>query len=206
MSEGRGIGRREFLAAAGGGLAATVLGSCMTPPMEHSAIAYNNENYIHAVYWLDKHIEENPRDAKAYYARGRSYFSLAQGMNVNHIEKAIEDYTLAIELDPKPMLLVVRGVAHHARGQLRRDLWPIKKARADFEKAKEIDENHTDAYIGLGIALTTLKKYEKAYDAIKHAKDLIKKGHKLEQFHADRIHVLEKQLRQLLGLPPVDEV
>jgi tetratricopeptide (TPR) repeat protein len=122
-----------------------------------------------AIQACDQTIGEFPRDAEAYNNRGNAY--LAKG----DFDRAIADYTKAIEIDPKDAdAYNNRSYAYHAKGDFDRaiadytkvieidpraaaaygnrgDVYEAKgdfeRAAADFTKAIEIDPKYADAYI-----------------------------------------------------------
>ncbi len=83
---------------------------------------------------------------KAYNNRGRAYAGL------NQHRKAIEDYSKAIQLDPKSAIIYNnRGAAYYELGE-------YHKAIEDYDKALELDPEHTLAKYNKEIAEKALKK------------------------------------------------
>ncbi len=77
---------------------------------------------------FDKAIEADPKNPKAYYARGFAYLTSSKDM-----KKAILDFNKAIELDPQyAQAYLMRGRAHEALGDK-------DQAKADREKALELE-------------------------------------------------------------------
>lgn len=71
-------------------------------------------------------------------------------------ERAIETYTLAIELNPKDYALYNnRGAAYHAEGE-------FQKAIADYTRAAELNPNHFSAYNNRGAAFEDVGDVERA--------------------------------------------
>ena len=82
----------------------------------------------------DARIRSNPRDAVAYRERG--YFHARK----HDLDYALKDLNQAVLFNPKdPRAFGIRGLVLHA---LKED----RKAIADFEKAIELDPEHTDLY------------------------------------------------------------
>ncbi|MGI0479732.1 protein kinase domain-containing protein [Geminocystis sp. CENA526] len=94
-------------------------------------------------------IESN-ENASGYFKTGYNYRELKQ------YEKAIIDYTKAIELDPNYIY------AYNNRGVVYENLKEYEKAIMDYTKAIELDPNYKSAYNNRGIVYGQLKEYEKA--------------------------------------------
>ena len=85
-----------------------------------------------------------------YYTRGRA--SSEKG----EVDKAIEGYTKAIELNPKfAQAYYQRGLAYARKGE-------VDKAIEDYTKAIELDPDNSDAYYNRGGAWLRLGKQDKA--------------------------------------------
>jgi tetratricopeptide (TPR) repeat protein len=100
--------------------------------------------------WNDV-IEKFPQKIPtAYYSRGIEYGDLGQW------DKAIDDYSIAIEIDPKfSDAYSNRGVAYGNLG-----LWD--KAIDDYKRAIEIDPKISMTYSDCGIAYGNLGQWDKA--------------------------------------------
>ncbi len=107
-------------------------------------------NYKKWIQCLDSLIEKFPDDFISYNSRGVSYY------NLNEIEKAIAEYTKAIELKPD------FAIAYNNRGILSNDLKEYEKAVADYNKAIELKPDFAEAYNNRGASHDDLKKNEKA--------------------------------------------
>ena len=81
-------------------------------------------------------------------------------------ESTYEDYTKAIELDPK------YAHAYFNRGFAYDELKKYEEAIADYTKAMELDPKDSDAYSNRGHAYRNLEKYEKAIADYTKAIDL----------------------------------
>ena len=95
----------------------------------------NNQN-IKSIEELNKEIELAPDKAELYIQRGQSYlFS-------NQPEKAIEDYTKALELEQKNKAEAYRGLGHTYY-----HLWQVDKVIENYTKAIELDPNFAPDYL-----------------------------------------------------------
>lgn len=148
---------------------------------------------------FDERIATNPRDAQAYIRRGQALNYMTFKMHAAHgpattwdfDSRAIEDYTVAIRLDPKAVE-AYRGRGHtkvqwNYHDEALEDLdaavaldptdaptfvdrgtarWSIQKLRPscyeDFKLAIDLDPEYAPAYAGLGRAYYTDKKYNDA--------------------------------------------
>ena len=116
---------------------------------------------------FDKSIQNNPKDATAYYNRGNSYerlgdYSLQNNftsveersesylkeIKYNYDKKnynfALKDYNKAIKLNPNDANF------YNARGQTFTNLKNYKNATADFNTAIKIKKNYAEAYNNRG--------------------------------------------------------
>jgi len=84
--------------------------------------------------------ELNPKNAKVYYNQGIAWY------NKGDYDRAISDYSKAIELNPKNAdTYNNRGIAWAKKGN-------HDRAISDFNKAIELNSKHPDAYNNRGIA------------------------------------------------------
>jgi tetratricopeptide (TPR) repeat protein len=98
-------------------------------PTEHSEV----------VALFTKAIEHNAKDAIAYYDRGLAYAA------VDKRERAIEDYSKAIEIDPMYVdALIARGKAYSSES------FDDARAMADYNKVIELDPKSARAYLARG--------------------------------------------------------
>jgi tetratricopeptide (TPR) repeat protein len=100
-------------------------------------------------------IEINYKDANAYCNRGNTYYDLRE------YKKAIENYTKAIEINPKDVNCYYyycnRGTAYY-------DLREYKKAIENYTKAIEINPKYANTYYSRGNVYRKIGKYQKAID------------------------------------------
>ena len=92
---------------------------------------YVKDNYEGAIKLYDEAIQFNPYDYFLYEKRGYCYKALKQ------YEKAIQDYSKAIELMPD--WSYTREMLYYKRGECYKALGDEVKANADFKKAKELN-------------------------------------------------------------------
>ena len=107
--------------------------------------------YDQALADYAKMISFDPTDAGLYYSRGNIYY-----YNLKNYSKAIEDFSIVIELDPSHQW------AHSNRGWC---YWRQNKydwAISDATKAIEIDAEFADAYSLLGACYNSMGQYSKA--------------------------------------------
>jgi len=85
--------------------------------------SFDKENWEDAVVEFSEVLKTNPRNALAFYYRGRSYIGLRRQSD------AIRDLAKAVELDPGLTL------AYYYRGRAYRGLGPYTEAVADLYQA-----------------------------------------------------------------------
>ncbi|MCK9374670.1 MAG: tetratricopeptide repeat protein [Syntrophobacterales bacterium] len=93
-----------------------------------------------------------PETAQELYSRGNE--DLARGQN----EKALKEYTRALELDPK------LSEAYTDRGIAYKRLNRFDLAMADFNRAIELDPKDADAYANRGLIHNTQRRYDLAQE------------------------------------------
>ena len=107
----------------------------------------NKRELLHAFSYFSNAIRTSPDFANAYYERG-----IINGL-LNYYDKAVEDFSQTLKLNPDDVAaLNNRGLAR-ARGLKQYD-----KAIGDFTKAIELDPQFAEAYDNRAIA------YQKASD------------------------------------------
>jgi tetratricopeptide (TPR) repeat protein len=94
-------------------------------------------------------IQRNPRDAGAHFHRGNAYSDKKEW------DRAIADFTRAIEIDPRDVAYLVRGNAYHDKKE-------YDRAVADYSKAIDISPRNTDAYYNRGNAFAAKQQYDEA--------------------------------------------
>jgi lipoprotein NlpI len=95
-----------------------------------------------------KAIEAEPKQAKAYYVRGRFYAEVRQP------QKAVKDLNQALALDP------AHAPAYYHRGEESFKLGRIKESAADFDKFVELSPDQAPKLWQRGISLYYAGRYE----------------------------------------------
>lgn len=111
---------------------------------------FNNKNYEEAVKYFEKYLNSTTeKNSDIYFMLGISYFQL---LNFN---KAIENYSKAIEIKETHTLYNNRGIAYA-------ELKLFNEAISDYSKAIEINPNYPLAYNNKANAEIDLKLYDEA--------------------------------------------
>jgi len=147
-------------------------------------IAFENQQYKHAIQNYDSSLNYLPNYAFAFNDRGSAnrmlekydkaiadYQKALQAdpkmaiaysnmgsveRKKNNLEAAVDDYTKAIEIDPKLV------IAYNSRGVVYKDLKEYTKAIADFNKVIELNPDYMYAYNNLGNVKFKMEQYEAA--------------------------------------------
>src|SRR5204863_1309314 len=101
-----------------------------------------------AIELATKAIEAEPKNAKAYYVRGRFYAEVRQP------QKAVKDLNQALALDP------TSAPAYYHRGEEGFKLGRIKESAADFDKFVELSPDQAPKVWQRGISLYYAGRYE----------------------------------------------
>ena len=174
--------------------------------LDHAA---DQEEMLRQVAEQDRRIRNNPKDARAYLARGEAHFKLRD------FESAIDDFTHALRLNDKlDDAYFGRGMARGRGGEidagiadlgvyLRRNpksslaytkrgiryLWKgdLDNAERDFRKALALDPRNAEAHDDLGVILAQRGEYPAAlkhFEATVSADPTYQKGfHNLALVH-----------------------
>lgn len=118
--------------------------------------ALNENNYDIAINEFTKAIEIDSTHADTFNNRGVAYEKKGE------LNKAINDYTSAIELFSKDKDKTVLAKVHYNRGSIHFNKTNYDFAIKDFTKAIELNPDFTDAYLNRGNAYFKNKKYDKA--------------------------------------------
>jgi tetratricopeptide (TPR) repeat protein len=117
--------------------------------------------YRDAVREYDRVIVAHPQDADLYYHRGNARLLAGLG------EEAYADFSIATDLAPQDATyLAARAVGRH---RVRRDL---EAARADFDRAIELDGVCYHAWYGRGLLRQEMKDLEGAEKDLRRALSL----------------------------------
>src|SRR5881397_2855046 len=101
-----------------------------------------------AIELATKAIQAEPKNAKAYYVRGRFYAEVRQP------QKAINDFNQALAFDPKSAL------PYYHRGEESFKLGRIKESAADFDKFLDLSPDQAPKLWQRGISLYYAGRYE----------------------------------------------
>jgi len=130
--------------------------------------------HLEAIDHFSAAIEMDLTSAEVFFLRGRSHYDYAvqviveeTGVGpenapvlpdeaVQHMEKAVADYTSAIELDPQ------YAKAYNNRGNARASLGDEERALQDYDTALELDDSLALAYFNRGLIHYRLGEYEDA--------------------------------------------
>ena len=104
---------------------------------------------------LDEILKADPNDRLAWLARGSVY------LKMKNSEKAISDFTQAIELDS------IHPKAYHLRGLARELAGDNDAALEDFTRALEIDPEYGAAYYSRATLLTKMGQEDAAAEDMK---------------------------------------
>ena len=113
---------------------------------------YKKKDYKDCLKFLDVFIEKEQNLAEAYSNRGIAYAKL------NKYERAIEDFSKAIALNPDD------AEAYYNRGIAYAKLNKHERAIEDYGKAIALNPNYAEAYNNRGVAYAKLNKYERAIE------------------------------------------
>lgn len=113
------------------------LTSCEKAPvtiLEQAEVDFRAGNWSHVIAACDQHLQGDPENLSAISLRGRAYLATEQ------YERAIEDFTMLIELSPEDCdPLYRRGMAYEGLGK-------SELAVADKLKARALDPFRKSAY------------------------------------------------------------
>src|SRR5207249_3593615 len=101
-----------------------------------------------AIELATKAIDAEPKNAKAYYVRGRFYAGVRQP------QKAVKDLNQALALDPAAAL------AYYHRGEENFKLGRVKESAADFDKFIDLSPDQAAKLWQRGISLYYAGRYE----------------------------------------------
>ena len=107
-----------------------------------------------------QHVRLKSRDAEGYNNRGFAYYQTGQ------YEKAISDFTKAIEIDPQ------FAQAYNNRGWVYVKKCQYDQALSDFNKSTEIDPGFVEAYFCRAIVYFIAEEYDKSFLNVMKAQQL----------------------------------
>src|SRR6266536_960616 len=116
--------------------------------LNRAGVSFAKGNREDAIELATKAIETEPKNAKAYYVRGRFHAEVRQP------QKAVKDLSQALVLDP------AAGLAFYHRGEENFKLGRIKESAADFDKFVELSPDQAPKLWQRGISLYYAGRYE----------------------------------------------
>jgi tetratricopeptide (TPR) repeat protein len=157
-------------------------------------------DYPDAIHWLERSVEENPKDAEAVYYLGRAYYAQ------NWFEKAIAAFQRALELNP----LFAKaqnnlGLALAAQNKL--DVAEQAYRRA-IQLGEEGGKRSEQPYINLGELLIDHNRVPEALALLDTARQIDPKADRVEQLRGrallaeDRPQEAEAAFRAAIALKP----
>ncbi len=129
-------------------------------PYIDRGIYFLGENQIeNALANFTKALELKPKNASALTQRSRAW------LRHGDVEKAIDDATAALAIDPREETYGVRGDAY-------RKLKAYEKAIGDYDAAQRIDQDVAETWTLYAQSLQQAGRGREANDALRHAADL----------------------------------
>ncbi len=116
--------------------------------LNRAGVSFAKGNREDAIELATKAIETEPKNAKAYYVRGRFYAEVRQP------QKAVQDLNQALALDPAIPL------AYYQRGAENFKLGHIPESAADFDKFIDLSPAQAPKLWQRGISLYYAGRYE----------------------------------------------
>ena len=116
--------------------------------LTQAGISFAKGHREDAIELATKAIEAEPKNAKAYYVRGRFYAEFRQP------QKAVKDLNQALALDPSAAL------AYYHRGEENFKLGRVKESAADFDKFADLSPDQAPKLWQRGLSLYYAGRYE----------------------------------------------
>jgi tetratricopeptide (TPR) repeat protein len=120
---------------------------------------WENGKFREAIFYFDKAIKRNPKDARAWYVKAVAF------ENIGKLEEAIECYDTAIKINPDDLLeewVEELRVFWNNKGTMLAELQHYETAIYCFEKALEIDSQFVDAWYNKGFVFSKLNNFDEA--------------------------------------------
>ena len=134
-----------------------VVGGCQSVATTSAMLRNQEGNFELAIGLAKQGIQENPRDAEAYFQLGIAY------SNLDSVALAYENFTTAKELDPGPKRkenadnnIKHNYSKHYNSGQAAFQDHDLQAASAEFTLATQADPRQSVAYYNLGVAYARL--------------------------------------------------
>ena len=116
--------------------------------LTQAGVSFGRGTREDAIELATKAIEVEPKNAKAYYVRGRFYAEVRQP------QKAVKDFNQALVLDPKSAL------PYYHRGEESFKLGRVKESAADFDKFLDLSPDQAPKLWQRGISLYYAGRYD----------------------------------------------
>jgi tetratricopeptide (TPR) repeat protein len=176
-------------------LAAFVVGGCQSVPTT-SAILRNNEgNYELAIDLAKQGIQQNPRDAEAYFQLGIAY------SNLDSVGLAYNSFTKSVELDASSKRkenaennIKHNYSKHYNSGQAAFQDKDYEAAALEFGKAAKADPRQSVAYYNLAVAYSRLAESDSSFTGEHspyHDKAISALEESLEKARPDQAHYID---------------
>src|SRR5712672_3437138 len=116
--------------------------------LNQAGVSFAKGNREEAIELAAKAIQAEPKNAKAYYVRGRFYSEVRQP------QKVVQDFTRTLTLDSRAAL------AYYHRGAEGFKLGRVKESAADFDKYADRSPDQAPKLWQRGISLYYAGRYE----------------------------------------------
>ena len=138
--------------------------SCSERDDREGLALYNQGKYEEAISFFDQYLEGHPKDARAYYNRGRSYEELGK------LEKAEASFKEAVMLEPKD-----------AQYKMSLGICQFKQKNYSYtvgnmEQILKENDRNVEAYILMGRSYSYMGEIQEAIDAFDSALRLDKEN------------------------------
>jgi tetratricopeptide (TPR) repeat protein len=117
----------------------------------------------HEYEWM---IQKEPNARGNHFLLGRLLLSRPDA-GPDAAERAKQEFQKELEIDPS------NAGAHYILGELARRDNKCEDAVPNFTQATSLDPNFAEAYLGRGLCLVSLKKYEDAIAPLRHAEQMM---------------------------------
>lgn len=119
-----------------------------------------------AQYEYEWMLKKDPNARGTHFLLGRLLLSRPDA-GADAAERAKQEFLKEIEIDPS------NAGAHYILGELARQNGNCDDAMPRFTQATTLDPNFAEAFLGQGLCLVTMKKYEEAIPPLRNAERLM---------------------------------